>query len=88
MCSVCMLLCLLPADSVSACVPAGASSLSMCFVTAASNLRSSIFDIPTMSFHDAKGVAGNIIPAIASTNAIIAGLQVAQAIQLLGKKSR
>ena len=62
--------------------------LSMCFVTAASNLRSSIFDIPTMSFHDAKGVAGNIIPAIASTNAIIAGLQVAQAIQLLGKTSR
>ena len=32
--------------------------LSMCFVTAASNLRSSIFDIPVMSFHDAKGVAG------------------------------
>lgn len=62
--------------------------LSMCFVTAASNLRSSIFDITTMSFHDAKGVAGNIIPAIASTNAIIAGLQVAQAIQLLGKASR
>lgn len=62
--------------------------LSMCFVTAASNLRSVIFDIEPMSFHDAKGVAGNIIPAIASTNAIIAGLQVAQAVHLLGKLSR
>lgn len=62
--------------------------LSMLFVTAASNLRSEVFNIPTMSFHDAKGVAGNIIPAIASTNAIIAGLQVAEAIQLLGRISR
>jgi ubiquitin-like 1-activating enzyme E1 B len=55
----------------------------MCFVTAASNLRSRIFHIAPMTYHDAKGVAGNIIPAIASTNAIIAGLQVAQAIRML-----
>ena len=55
----------------------------MSFVTAASNLRSRIFDIAPMSYHDAKGMAGNIIPAIASTNAIIAGLQVAQAINML-----
>ena len=34
----------------------------MCFVTAASNLRSSIFDIAPMSFHVAKGVAGKSSP--------------------------
>lgn len=38
--------------------------LSMRFVTAASNLRSSIFFIePLQSFYTAKGIAGNIIPA-------------------------
>jgi ubiquitin-like 1-activating enzyme E1 B len=57
--------------------------MSMTFVTAASAIRSKIFHIEGQSFHDAKGVAGNIIPAIASTNAIIAGLQVIEAIRLL-----
>ena len=32
--------------------------------------------IPVQSLYEAKGTAGNIIPAIATTNAIIAGLQV------------
>jgi ubiquitin-like 1-activating enzyme E1 B len=35
------------------------------------------------SKHDAKGIAGNIIPAIATTNAIIAGIQVMEAIKIL-----
>ena len=48
----------------------------MRFVACAANLRASIFAIPMLSLYDAKGVAGNIIPAISSTNAIIAGLQV------------
>ena len=56
---------------------------SMRFVTASSNLRSHIFTIPTLSFHDAKGIAGNIIPAIATTNAIIAGAQVQQATKFI-----
>lgn len=56
---------------------------SMKFVTAASNIRSSIFSIPLQSFHDAKGVAGNIIPAIATTNAIVSGIQVMQMIKFL-----
>ncbi|KAI5963573.1 UBA2 [Candida pseudojiufengensis] len=43
------------------------------FVAAASNLRSHIFNIPTKSKFDIKEIAGNIIPAIATTNAIIAG---------------
>ena len=48
----------------------------MLFVTAAANLRAATFSIPTGSYYDTKGIAGNIIPAISSTNAIVAGLQV------------
>jgi len=58
--------------------------LSMRFVTAASNLRSIVFGIePLQSFYSAKGIAGNIIPAIATTNAICAGLQILQAFEIL-----
>ncbi|GMH92380.1 hypothetical protein TrVE_jg2615 [Triparma verrucosa] len=57
--------------------------LSMRFVTAASNLRASIFSIETSSFYTAKGIAGNIIPAIATTNAIVAGLQVLELFKIL-----
>jgi ubiquitin-like 1-activating enzyme E1 B len=56
---------------------------SMRFVCAASNLRATIFSIPCLSFHDAKGIAGNIVPAIATTNAIVAGCQVAAALRYL-----
>jgi ubiquitin-like 1-activating enzyme E1 B len=39
-------------------------TLSMRFVTAASNLRSHVFGIdPLQSYYSAKGIAGNIIPA-------------------------
>ncbi|KAG7354221.1 UBA/THIF-type NAD/FAD binding protein [Nitzschia inconspicua] len=58
--------------------------LAMRFVTAASNLRSSVFGIePLQSLYSAKGIAGNIIPAIATTNAICAGLQILQAFKIL-----
>jgi len=58
--------------------------LAMRFVTAASNLRSSVFGIePLQSLYSAKGIAGNIIPAIATTNAICAGLQILQAFAIL-----
>jgi ubiquitin-like 1-activating enzyme E1 B len=61
--------------------------LAMRFVTASSNLRSSIFSIePLQSLYSAKGIAGNIIPAIATTNAICAGLQVLQAFSILKKQ--
>eukprot|EP00956_Cyclotella_meneghiniana_P008840 scaffold12110_cov58-Cyclotella_meneghiniana.AAC.3 len=57
--------------------------MAMRFVTAACNLRSYVFQIERQSLYDAKGIAGNIIPAIATTNAIVAGLQVLQAFHIL-----
>ncbi|CAI4038251.1 hypothetical protein SMKI_04G5930 [Saccharomyces mikatae IFO 1815] len=44
------------------------------FVVTAANIRCHIFNIPMKSVFDIKQIAGNIIPAIATTNAIIAGL--------------
>ena len=59
-------------------------SLCMRFVTCASNLRSYVFGIePIQSYYSAKGIAGNIIPAIATTNAVAAGLQILQAFSIL-----
>ena len=52
------------------------SPLDLDLVTAATNLRAAVFSIPLQSKFDVKSIAGNIIPAIATTNAIVAGLQV------------
>lgn len=53
------------------------------FVTAAANLRASVFSIAMESLYSCKGIAGNIIPAIATTNAIVAGFQVLAAYSIL-----
>lgn len=53
------------------------------FVAAAANIRSSIFGIDGKSRFDIKEMAGNIIPAIATTNAIVAGLCVLQSFKVL-----
>uniref|UniRef100_A0A131Y271 SUMO-activating enzyme subunit n=1 Tax=Ixodes ricinus TaxID=34613 RepID=A0A131Y271_IXORI len=59
------------------------------FVTSCSNLRAHCFGIPQTSKFDVKAMAGNIIPAIATTNAIIAGLIVLQAFKILqGKQEK
>lgn len=52
-------------------------------VTAASNLRAACYGIPAQSLFAAKGMAGNIIHAIATTNAIISGLIVTEACKIL-----
>lgn len=55
----------------------------MNFVVACSNIRSEIFHIPFKSHFDIKSMAGNIIPAIATANAIIAGQIVIHALRVL-----
>jgi ubiquitin-like 1-activating enzyme E1 B len=57
------------------------------FVTAASNLRSTSFHIPRLSRFKVKEIAGSIIPAIATTNAIIAGFIVLEALKVLGGRA-
>lgn len=53
------------------------------FVAASANIRSSLFGIDRKSKFDIKQMAGNIIPAIATTNAIVAGLCVLEAFKVL-----
>ena len=56
------------------------------FVTAAANIRSYNFGIPMESLFKIKEMAGKIVPAISSSNALAAALQVIEAIKLLDKK--
>ncbi|KAK6590989.1 SUMO activating enzyme subunit 2 [Cryptosporidium xiaoi] len=58
----------------------------MDFVFSASNIRSHNFHIKPLSRWDCQSIAGSIIPAIASTNAIVAGVQVVQLLMLLKSK--
>ncbi|KAG8655910.1 hypothetical protein MANES_04G086600v8 [Manihot esculenta] len=55
------------------------------FVTAAANIRAASFGIPLHSLFEAKGIAGNIVHAVATTNAVVAGLIVIEAIKVLKK---
>lgn len=58
------------------------------FVTAVSNLRSFCFGIERKSRFDVKSMAGNVIPAISTTNSIIGGIITLQLIHLLKKISQ
>jgi len=53
------------------------------FVTACANIRMHIFNITQKSRFEVKSMAGNIIPAIATTNAVIAGCIVMEALKIL-----
>lgn len=55
----------------------------MDFVAACANIRAHIFSIPEKSRFDIKSMAGNIVPAIATSNAIVAALVVLYAIKVL-----
>jgi ubiquitin-like 1-activating enzyme E1 B len=56
------------------------------FVTSAANLRACVFHLDLSSRFFVKEQAGNIIPAIATTNAIAAGLIVMKALRILDGK--
>ncbi|XP_018322684.1 SUMO-activating enzyme subunit 2 isoform X3 [Agrilus planipennis] len=58
----------------------------MDFVTACANIRAHIFSIPQKSRFDIKSIAGNIIPAIATANSIIAGIVVLYAFRVLAEE--
>ena len=59
--------------------------LAMDFVIAASNIRAQNFGIAMESAFKIKEMAGKIVPAISSSNALVASLQVVEAIKLLSK---
>ncbi|KAJ2229629.1 E1 ubiquitin-activating protein uba2 [Coemansia sp. RSA 485] len=56
------------------------------FVAATASLRSFAFGIDQKSIFAAKAMAGNIIPAIATTNAMVAGMMVLQSILVLSNR--
>eukprot|EP00924_Labyrinthula_sp_SR-Ha-C_P008653 augustus_masked-scaffold_37-processed-gene-2.21-mRNA-1 protein AED:0.04 eAED:0.04 QI:0/-1/0/1/-1/1/1/0/609 len=55
----------------------------MDFVSVLTNLRAMVFGIELKSRFELKGIAGNIIHAIATTNAIVAGIQTMETVKIL-----
>jgi len=56
----------------------------MLFVTACSNLRALNYSIPTEDTHRSRAIAGRIIPAIATTTAMVTGLICLELYKIVG----
>lgn len=61
-------------------------ALAVEFVAATAALRSANYGIERKSLFDAKGMAGNIVHAVATTNAIVGGLIVIEALKVLRQR--
>ena len=59
------------------------SNYHVAFVTATSNLRALNYGIPPISKQETKGIAGRIIPAIATTTSVVSGLVVIEMIKYM-----
>uniref|UniRef100_A0A5S6QI38 SUMO-activating enzyme subunit n=1 Tax=Trichuris muris TaxID=70415 RepID=A0A5S6QI38_TRIMR len=53
------------------------------FITAFANLRSYAFHLPILSRFEVLSLAGKIIPAVATTNAVVAGLAAMKTVEVL-----
>jgi ubiquitin-activating enzyme E1 len=56
------------------------------FITASSNLRAINYSIPPVTFQETKGIAGRIIPAIATTTSVVSGLIVLEILKYIVNK--